>query len=103
MPANILIEFVQNIAKRDINILKNIPNSKFLIPIISDIILGNTTLVAPPYAKTKGNEATKGSTNLYLHLRSRTSSLKPNKTIKQMLNKAALYSNCCMIVKFIKI
>ena len=103
IPAKIFIEFVQNIASKEIYILNRIPNSKYFIPIISLMNFGKTILVEPPYAKTRGKEATIGRINLYLHLRSNTSSLKPNNIIKQILKSAALYSNCCIMVNFMKI
>ena len=67
IPAKILIELVQNIASKHIYILNKIPNSKIFIPIILEINCGKTILVAPPYEKIIGKEATKGKNNLYLH------------------------------------
>jgi hypothetical protein len=55
-------------------------------------ILGTTTEVNPLYAINSGKVATVGTISLYLHLRSMTSSMKPNNDTKHIDKSAALYS-----------
>lgn len=53
---------------------------------------GMTTDNCPLYAIKSGKLATIGTTSLYLHLSSTTSSTKPRSTTMQIANKPALYS-----------
>jgi hypothetical protein len=54
---------------------------------------GTTIRVLPWYATKSGNVANAGRINLYLHLKSNTSSINPRNNMKQHENRPALYSN----------
>ena len=54
-------------------------------------IVGIMIKVVPEYAIIIGRDANNGIISLYLHLRSTTSSQKPNSTMKHTENAAALY------------
>jgi len=56
--------------------------------------------VEPEYAISKGILAIVGRINLYLQRKSKISSEKPKKIIKQIDNNEALYSKCLFSVKF---
>lgn len=52
--------------------------------------LGSSTVVTPRYVHRRGRDAMVGSSSLYRHGRSSTSSAKPSSTMKQMDMSAAL-------------
>jgi len=72
------------------NNLSILPRLMILLPTIGMRNLGIRKEVDPVYATNNGKLAIVGKINLYLHLRSSTSSLNPKKIMKQIDNKAAL-------------